>query len=215
MDAGLKRELEEKVRSGERLTREDGVALYASDDLAWLGGLAHEVRTRRNGDTVSFGDAGTSDDTTRCTMPYGRGEEPGDRVDHVLRLRELQDVTGSFQVFVPLRHQPDPDGPDGPGASAATGAEVLKTFAVSRLLFDNVPHVQVLGAAYGVLTAQLALQHGADDVGAGDELTREDLLDLVRDAGFRPVERNTRFEAVRAYDGPDPDRRETPQAMRV
>ena len=47
MDAGLKRELEEKVFSGERLSREDGIALYESDDLAWLGGLAHEVRTRK------------------------------------------------------------------------------------------------------------------------------------------------------------------------
>ncbi|MEV6619219.1 aminofutalosine synthase MqnE, partial [Streptomyces sp. NPDC051051] len=50
MDAGLKRELEDKVFSGERLSREDGIALYESDDLAWLGGLAHEVRTRKNGD---------------------------------------------------------------------------------------------------------------------------------------------------------------------
>lgn len=54
MDVGLKRELEEKVRAGERLTREDGIALYESDDLAWLGGLAHEVRTRKNGDVVHF-----------------------------------------------------------------------------------------------------------------------------------------------------------------
>src|SRR5882762_7960909 len=54
MDAGLKRELEQKVRAGERLSREDGIALYASDDLAWLGGLAHEVRTRKNGDVVHF-----------------------------------------------------------------------------------------------------------------------------------------------------------------
>ena len=54
MDVGLKRELEQKVRSGERLSREDGIALYESDDLAWLGGLAHEVRTRKNGDVVHF-----------------------------------------------------------------------------------------------------------------------------------------------------------------
>ncbi|MFI9080092.1 aminofutalosine synthase MqnE, partial [Streptomyces sioyaensis] len=47
MDAGLKRELEEKVYAGERLSREDGIALYGCDDLAWLGGLAHEVRTRK------------------------------------------------------------------------------------------------------------------------------------------------------------------------
>ncbi|MGC5413359.1 aminofutalosine synthase MqnE, partial [Streptomyces sp. DT225] len=48
MDAGLKRELEQKVEAGERLTREDGIALYESDDLAWMGGLANQVRTRKN-----------------------------------------------------------------------------------------------------------------------------------------------------------------------
>ena len=54
MDAGLKSELETKVYAGERLTREDGIALYENDDLAWLGGLAHHVRTRKNGDVVHF-----------------------------------------------------------------------------------------------------------------------------------------------------------------
>ena len=54
MDAGLKQELEDKVLGGERLTREDGEALYASDELAWLGELAHHVRTQKNGDTVLF-----------------------------------------------------------------------------------------------------------------------------------------------------------------
>ncbi|HEU5354749.1 MAG TPA: aminofutalosine synthase MqnE, partial [Actinocrinis sp.] len=54
MDAGLKRELEEKVLAGQRLTYDDGVALYAADDLAWLGELAHHVRTVKNGDRVFF-----------------------------------------------------------------------------------------------------------------------------------------------------------------
>lgn len=113
----------------------------------------------------------------------------------------------------------------------ATGAEALKTFAVSRLLFDNVPHVKVFWVTHGVNTAQLALHHGADDMdgsvvqykithdadgfGTPDELTREDLLDLIRDAGFRPVERNTRYEVIREYAAADPARRESPQQMRV
>ena len=102
---------------------------------------------------------------------------------------------------------------------------------VSRLLFDNVPHVKVFWVMHGVQTAQLALQHGADDMdgsvveykithdadnyGTPNKLTREDLLDLIRDAGFRPVERNTRYEIIREYDGPDAGRREEPQPMRV
>jgi aminodeoxyfutalosine synthase len=345
-DVGLRRELEEKVHAGERLTREDGIALYECDDLAWLGGLAHEVRTRKNGDVVHFNvnrhlnmtnvctascaycsfqrkpgekdaytmrieeavrlakamehenltelhivnglhptlpwryyprslrelkkalpnvslkaftateihhfetisglsaseildeqiDAGLK---TPSTMLYGHIEEPRHRVDHVLRLRELQDETGGFQVFIPLRYQHDfVDMKDGKirnrlqaRTTMASGAEALKTFAVSRLLFDNVRHVKVFWVMHGVQTAQLALQHGADDMdgsvveykithdadnfGTPNKLTRDDLLDLIRDAGFRPVERNTRYEVIREYPGPDPDRREAPQPMRV
>jgi aminodeoxyfutalosine synthase len=157
----------------------------------------------------------------------------------VLRLRELQDETGGFQVFIPLRYQHDfVDMKDGKirnrlqaRTTMATGAEALRTFAVSRLLFDNVPHVKVFWVMHGLQTAQLALQHGADDMdgsvveykithdadnyGTPNKLTRDDLLDLIRDAGFRPVERNTRYEIIREFPGPDPDRREAPQAMRV
>ena len=105
-------------------------------------------------------------------MLYGHIEEPRHRVDHVLRLRELQDETGGFQVFIPLRYQHDfVDMKDGKvrnrlqaRTTMATGAEALKTFAVSRLLFDNVPHVKVFWVMHGVQTAQLALQHGADDM---------------------------------------------------
>ncbi len=79
-------------------------------------------------------------------MLYGHIEEPRHRVDHVLRLRELQDETGGFQVFIPLRYQHDfVDMKDGKvrnrlqaRTTMASGAEALKTFAVSRLLFDNV-----------------------------------------------------------------------------
>lgn len=171
-------------------------------------------------------------------MLYGHIEEPRHRVDHVLRLRELQDETGGFQVFIPLRYQHDfVDMKDGKirnklqvRTTMATGAEALKTFAVSRLLFDNVPHVKVFWPMHGVQTSQLALQHGADDMdgsvveykithdadnyGTPNKLGREDLLELIRDAGFRPVERNTQYEIVREFDGPDPARRDAPQPMR-
>jgi aminodeoxyfutalosine synthase len=172
-------------------------------------------------------------------MLYGHIEEPRHRVDHVLRLRELQDETGGFQVFIPLRYQHDfVDMKDGKvrntlqaRTTMATGAEALKTFAVSRLLFDNVPHVKVFWVMHGLSTAQLALNHGADDMdgsvveykithdaddyGTPNKLTRDDILDLIRDAGFRPVERNTRYETIREYPGPDGSRRESPQPMRV
>jgi aminodeoxyfutalosine synthase len=171
-------------------------------------------------------------------MLYGHIEEPRHRVDHVLRLRELQDETGGFQVFIPLRYQHDfHDSQDGvvrnrlqARTTMATGADMIRTFAVSRLLFDNVPHVKVFWVMHGLDGAQLMLNHGADDMdgsvveykithdadgfGTPNKLTRDDLLELIRDAGFRPVERNTRYEIIREYDGPAADRRETPQPMR-
>ncbi len=381
-DPGRKRELEQKVRSGERLSYDDGVALYATDDLAWLGGLAHEVRTAKNGDRVYFNvnrhlnltnvctascrycnfqrkpgdkdaytmrveeavrlakamepagitelhivnglhptlpwryypnvlrelkkalpdvtlkaftatevklfeklsgldasdvldelmDAGLESLTgggaeifdwevrqqlvdhdthwedwsrihriahgkglrTPCTMLYGHIEEPRHRVDHVLRLRELQDQTGGFAVFIPLRFQTDSRlAPDMASIPMATGAEALKTFAVSRLLFDNIDHVKAFWVMHGITTSQLAMSFGADDLdgsvveykithdadgfGTPHEMTREGLLDVIRDAGFTPVERNTRYEVVRTYDGPVSlaERRAAPQSMPV
>jgi aminodeoxyfutalosine synthase len=174
---------------------------------------------------------------TPSTMLYGHIEEPRHRVDHVMRLRELQDETGGFAVFIPLRYQHDfHDSKDGkvrnriqPVTTMATGAEALKTFAVSRLMFDNVPHVKNFWVMHGLTTAQLSLSYGADDLdgsvveykithdadgfGTPTTMTREDLLGLIRDAGFTPAERNTRYEIVKTYDGPDTTRRDVPQPV--
>nr|WP_255649910.1 hypothetical protein [Frankia sp. ArI3] len=153
-------------------------------------------------------------------------------MDHVLRLRELQDETGGFAVFIPLRFQHDAAGDPRNrlmNQPMATGAEALKTFAVSRLLFDNIDHVKCFWVMHGLTTAQLALNFGADDLdgsvveykithdadrfGTPNTMTREDLLAIIRDAGFRPVERDTRYREIRAYDGPDPARREIPTSI--
>lgn len=377
-----KAELTEKIEARERLTRQDGEDLYATDDLAWLGRLAHGVRTEKNGDTVFFNvnrhlnltnvctascaycsfqrkpgqkdaytmrveeavekalamrddgltelhivnglhptlpwkyyprvlrelkavlpdvalkcftateihffeeisglpadevldeliDAGLESLTgggaeifdwdvrkqivdhkthwedwsrihrlahqkglrTPATMLYGHIEEPRHRVDHVLRLRELQDESldggsGAFSVFIPLRFHNDNNRLSH--LPMAQPAEVLKTFAVSRLMLDNFPHVKVFWVMHGLSTSQLALNYGADDMdgsvveykithdadgfGTPDKLTRDNLLDLIRDAGFQPKERNTRYEVIREYDGPVPlaERRAEPQAI--
>ena len=211
MDAGLKRELEAKVYAGERLTRTDGEALYASDDLAWLGRLAHHARTERHGDRVTF-TLEPGDERTAATMLYGHTEGHGDRVGEVLRLRELQDSTGGFATFVPLRHRPD--SPDR--TTTAAPADSLKTYAVSRLLFDNVAHVTCSWVALGPSVAQLALNFGADDLDASAAgAQREEMLELVWDAGFRPVERDARFQVVHEFD-PAPslaERRSEPQKV--
>lgn len=91
MDAGLKRELEQKVRAGERLSREDGIALYASDDLAWLGGLAHEVRTRKNGDVVHFNVNRHLNMTNVCTASCAYcsfQRKPGEKDAYTMRIEE-------------------------------------------------------------------------------------------------------------------------------
>ena len=166
-------------------------------------------------------------------MLYGHIEEPRHRVDHVLRLRELQDETGGFVVFIPLRYQHDSVGDPRNRiqniTTMATGAEVLKTFAVSRLLFDNVDHVKNFWVMHGLSTAALSLSFGADDLdgsvveykithdadnfGTPTTMTREDLLEIIRDAGFTPHERDTRYNTVKVYDGPVPlaQRRSVPQ----
>jgi aminodeoxyfutalosine synthase len=173
---------------------------------------------------------------TPSTMLYGHIEQPRHRVDHVLRLRELQDETGGFAVFIPLRFQHDfHDAKDGKQRNRlmnqpmATGAEALKTFAVSRLLLDNFDHVKCFWVMHGLGTSALSLNYGvddldgsvveykithdADDFGTPNKMSRDSLLELIRDAGFTPVERNTRYEVVREFPGPDTGRRETPQSM--
>ncbi len=105
MDVGLKRELEEKVRSGERLTREDGIALYESDDLAWLGGLAHEVRTRLNGDVVHFNVNRHLNMTNVCTASCAYcsfQRKPGEKDEN---LTELHIVNG-LHPNLPWRYYP-------------------------------------------------------------------------------------------------------------
>ncbi len=146
---------------------------------------------------------------SNCTMLFGSIETFEERVDHVLRLRALQDETGGFQTFIPLKFHnennrlhklPEP-----------TDADCLKTLAVSRLLFDNVPHVKAYWPMLGVQLAQLSLAYGVDDLDgtvkeeriyhmAGartpQELTRAELVGLIRRAGRIPVERDTLYRTV-------------------
>lgn len=144
---------------------------------------------------------------TSATMLYGHIESSADRVDHVLRLRELQDETGGFDVFVPLRFQPSARLAHLPGATAS---EALRVFAASRLLLDNFDHVKAFTAMHGSALSQLALEFGADDLegtiaeyrivddpsGSGEtpaEAVRAEFEALVVETGGRPVERDTRY----------------------
>ncbi len=149
---------------------------------------------------------------TNCTMLYGHIETIEERVDHLIKLRELQDETGGFQAFIPLSFHPENTKVR---VEPATGVEDLRVIAVSRLLFHNIPHVKAYWVMLGEGIAQIALKFGATDLegtvyeekithAAGatspQGLSKERLLKLIRDAGKRPVERDALYNVVRVYD---------------
>ena len=149
---------------------------------------------------------------TNATMLYGHIEKEEHRVDHVLRLRELQDETGGFQTFIPLAFHPENTALDHlPGPDARTD---LRVMAVSRLLLDNFPHMKAYWVMLGLKTAQVALSFGADDLDgtvveerivhmAGattpQALQAETLRAMIEETGRIPKERDTLYnEVVRA-----------------
>jgi aminodeoxyfutalosine synthase len=146
---------------------------------------------------------------TNCTMLYGHIETFEHRVDHLLRLRELQDQTRGFQCFIPLAFHNENNSLQK--LPEPTAVDDLRTIAVSRLLLDNVPHIKAYWVSMGVDTAQIALRFGADDLdgtivhetiyhAAGSRvpmgMTRDDLVRLIREAGRVPVERDTEYGIV-------------------
>lgn len=146
---------------------------------------------------------------SNCTMLYGHIETAGDRVDHLIRLRELQDETGGFVTFIPLAFHPD----NTPlhHIPKTTGFDDLKNIAVSRLMLDNIPHIKAYWVMMTPRIAQIAQRFGADDIdgtvveeriyhdaGAttSQSLRRGELLRLIREAGREPVERDTLYRPV-------------------
>jgi aminodeoxyfutalosine synthase len=152
---------------------------------------------------------------TNSTMLYGHIETPQERVDHLLRLRDLQDETGGLQVFIPLRYHNEHNRMGGPGGlPMATALESARVFAVSRLLLDNIPHLKAYWIMLGLDTAQTLLEFGVDDLdgtvvqeriyhmaGAATphEMALDDLLRVIRAAGRVPVQRDTVYNVLRDY----------------
>jgi aminodeoxyfutalosine synthase len=152
---------------------------------------------------------------TNATMLYGHIEEPRHRVDHLCRLRELQDETGGFQTFIPLAFHPENTGLDHiPKPSGMTDLAVM---ALSRILLDNFDHIKAYWIMLGEKIAQVALGFGADDLDgtvvheiiyhdAGaktpEGLTVSQIHRLITEAGRIPVERDTLYRRVlREEDG--------------
>jgi len=147
---------------------------------------------------------------TNATMLYGHLEKYEHRVEHMQRLRDLQDRTGGFQAFIPLAFHPLNTKIDG--AKYTSGIDDLKTIAVSRLFLDNIPHIKAYWIMLGEKIAQLALMFGADDLDgtiieekithsagalSGSALTRSQMINLIGKAGKVPVERDSFYQPVK------------------
>ena len=149
---------------------------------------------------------------SNATMLFGHLESYEDRIDHLDRLRRLQDRTGGFQSFIPLAFQPD--NTRVPGAKGVGGVDALKTLAISRVYLDNFRHVKAYWIMLGLKIAQVALTFGVNDLDgtvveekighdAGADspqaMSKEQIVDLIRKAGRIPVERDTLYRELRVY----------------
>jgi aminodeoxyfutalosine synthase len=151
---------------------------------------------------------------THCTMLYGHVETYEERIDHLLRLRNLQDETGGFLAFIPLPFHPENTVFERRGWTFSTGYDDLKMQAVSRLVLDNVPNIKAYWIMISTPLAQIALHFGANDIqgtvmeeqiahAAGAVTPQEervaDLVSLIREAGRVPVQRDTLYNTVREF----------------
>jgi aminodeoxyfutalosine synthase len=146
---------------------------------------------------------------SNATMLYGHVENDEDRVDHLLKLRTLQDETSGFQTFIPLAFHPD--NTPLQHLPKTTGMLDIRQIAVSRLVLDNFPHIKAYWQMLTPKIAQIALRFGADDIDgtvieekiyhdAGattpQGMRRNDLIRLIREAGREPQERDTMYRPV-------------------
>ncbi len=151
---------------------------------------------------------------SNATMLYGHVEAYWHRVDHMERLRQLQDRTGGFQTFIPLKFRnKDNQMSDIPEVSVV---EDLRNYAISRIYLDNFPHIKAYWAMISRDTAQLSLAFGVDDIdGTLDDTTKiysmagaeeqhpamstKELVELIRAVGRHPVERDTLYHIITDY----------------
>ncbi len=146
-----------------------------------------------------------------CTMLYGHIEKAHHRVDHLRRLRAIQDDTGGFTGFIPFAFEPEGARPGLQGIPHATGFEELRNLAISRIYLDNIPHITAYWVSLGLPVAQVALNYGVDDLhgtimeekifhmaGAKtpQQLTIETMEKAIREAGRTPMQRNSFYERI-------------------
>jgi aminodeoxyfutalosine synthase len=152
---------------------------------------------------------------SNATMLYGHIEQFWHRVDHLERLRNLQDKTGGFQTFIPLKFRNQDNQMSN--VPESTVVEDLRNYAISRIYLDNFDHIKAYWAMISRSTAQLSLNFGVDDIdGTLDDTTKiyamagaeeqhpamstKDLVKLIKEVGRKPVERDTLYNVVTDYE---------------
>lgn len=149
---------------------------------------------------------------SNATMLFGHVESRANRIDHILRLRDLQDRTGGFNAFIPLVYQRENNYLKN--CDFPSGQEILKTYAISRILLDNIPHIKAYWVTASINLALVAQEFGCDDLdgtiqkesiqsAAGAKSANGMQLDafiaLIQNAGFTPVERDSLYNELKVY----------------
>lgn len=146
---------------------------------------------------------------TTATMMFGSCEKPEDIVEHLFRVREMQDKGGSFTAFIPWTYQP---GNTELGGTTATGVDYLKVLALSRIVLDNILNIQASWVTQGAKMASVALFFGANDLGGtmleenvvaaagcSFRMSQKEMITLIHGAGFRAAQRTTTYSILREF----------------
>ena len=150
---------------------------------------------------------------SNATMLFGHIESRENRIDHILRLRELQDKTGGFNAFIPLVYQKENNYLKV--TNFLTANEILKTYAISRIVLDNIPNIKAYWVTSTIKLALIAQEFGANDLdgtieresinsaaGADSKhgMKQSEFIELIKNSGFIPVERDSLYNELKVYD---------------
>ncbi len=209
-----------------KLSYEEGMKVMKESGLGSMPGGGAEIFDKEIRDKIAGGKCTSEEwlsiheewhklgEHSNATMLYGHIETFEHRIDHMNRLRELQDKTNGFNAFIPLKFRNKEN--EMANVPEVSVIEDLRNYAIARIYLDNFQHIKAYWAMIGRNTAQLALNFGADDLDgtiddttkiysmAGSEeqnpkLTTEQLVDLIKAVGRTPVERDTLYNIVKDY----------------
>lgn len=150
---------------------------------------------------------------SNATMLFGHIESREHRIDHILRLRDLQDKTGGFNAFIPLVYQKENNFLKV--KDFLSGQEILKTYAISRILLDNIPHIKAYWATSSIGLALIAQEFGCDDLdgtiekesiqsaagaNSSNGMELNEFISLIKNAGFIPVQRDSLYNELKVYE---------------